>query len=95
MPARIYSEWLQFHAEEPFGQEALRLGYAFAALGTLTAKPRGKRAWEAADFMPDPRQERAPATPDQQFGKLLMIATVLGAEVKDPKGKLGRMIEGA
>lgn len=88
MPYRIFEDWLAYHEEEPFGQMPFRLGYAAAALGNLWAKPKGKRAWQPTDFMPD----RAPSAriegPNQQLNKMLSITTMLGGKINDPKGIL-------
>ena len=94
MPHRILLEWLQYDDEEPFGQIPLRLGYATAALGNLWGKPKGKRAWQAADFMPDRRVVRPVASADKQMDTIYMAAQLLGAEIKDPKGLLKKRYGG-
>jgi len=91
MPHRVFEEWLQYHREEPFGQMPFRLGYASALLGTLLAKPKGRRAWRPDDFMPDALPPPPPPTPDQQFNQIYGIALMMGAEIRDPKGKLKKM----
>ena len=89
MPNRIFTEWMQFEQEEPFGQIPLRLGYGMAMLGNLWGRPRGRRAWRASDFMPDAPQKRTRSTSaEQQVPKIIAIAKMLGAEIIDPKGIL-------
>jgi len=94
MPHRIFEEWLQYHREEPFGQMPFRLGYASASLGTLLAKPKGKRAWRPRDFMPDELPAPTPRSPKQQLDQIYGIALMMGAEIRDPEGKLKKMREG-
>lgn len=86
MPYRIFQEWLQFHEQEPFGQEAFRLGFVAAGLGTLLVKPKGKKAWRPSDFMPDaPRQQTR--TPQQQFDYIFRANQLLGGKFIDKRKK--------
>jgi hypothetical protein len=95
MPYRIYREWLEFYKVEPFGQLPLRIGFVGAGLGALLGKPKGKRHWSAYDYMPEKAapDDKESATPAEQFTKILGIAQMFGAEIKDPKGKLKKMVE--
>lgn len=93
MPHRVFEEWLQFHQEEPFGQMPYRMAYVGAILGTLLAKPKGRRAWQPRDFMPDERPKPAPS-PQRQLGKVVFLAQMFGAKIVDKKGKLPKMLEG-
>ena len=89
MPHRIFQDWLKYSQEEPFGQMPMRLGYASAMLGSLLGKPKGRRGWKVADFMPD-NLERAPkkTSPEEQLNKIHFIAQMMGAKIVDPKGVL-------
>lgn len=94
MPYRILNEWLRFSEEEPFGQDAMRLGVATAGLASLWGKPRGRSRWQPWDFMPEDKPgTREAAPPTKQFSSILMIAQMFGAKIEDPKGKLKRMME--
>ena len=89
MPYRILEEWMAYEEQEPFGQLALRIGYATASLGNLLAKPKGRRAWRPSDFMPDnPRRQSKRVSPDRQMDQIYGIAVMMNAEIKDPKGLL-------
>jgi len=92
MPYRIFEEWVEFHREEPFGQMPFRMAYAGALLGTLLSKPKGKSAWEPADFMPDPSPEEPIPNADRNLNQMLFVASMMGAEVIDKEGKLERML---
>lgn len=90
MPHRIFEEWMRYDEAEPFGQLSLRIGFAAAALGNLLGKPKGKRAWQPSDFMPDMRKSKRDTSPDNQVGQIYAIAKMFGSEIKDPKGLLKR-----
>jgi len=89
MPWRVYEEWAIYAREEPFGQLALRLGYAAAALGNLLAKPKHRRSWQPADFMPDaplPTPTRqAQTNADQHLAQMLMFTKIVGGKVIDKR----------
>lgn len=89
MPWRVFEEWAIYAREEPFGQLALRLGYAAAALGNLLAKPKRKRAWQPSDFMPDaplPTPTRqAQADADQHLAQMMIYTRMVGGKVIDKR----------
>lgn len=97
MPWRVYREWALYAREEPFGQMALRLGYASASLGNLLAKPKHRRAWQPADFMPDaplPAPQWTPAEAqqhaDNQVAQVALLTRMLGGTVIDKRKKNAR-----
>ena len=91
LPWRVYKEWIDYFARDPFDELSLggRIGFAAASLGNLLAKPKGRRGWLASDFMPGERkaEEAVGTSPTTQFNKLRMLSMQLGSKFIDKRDK--------
>lgn len=90
LPQRVWSEWQEFAALEPFGEERadLRAGIVASTITNCMAR-KGGTAYKPRDFMPqfvEPTQRETKTF--EHYQQALMITRVFGGKIVKVKAEL-------